>query len=209
MMKVVLFNGSPNAAGCTYTALSEVESVLNECGIETEMFQLGRKPVRGCIGCNGCRKTDGRCVFNDDVVNKALEVAKTGDGFIFGTPVYYASANGAMLALMDRMFYAGGKYFRGKPGACVTSARRAGTTATLDQMNKYMMISNMPVVSSSYWNMVHGNTPEEVLQDLEGLQIMRNLGRNMAWLLKCIEAGKAAGIEEPERESGARTNFIR
>ena len=208
-MKVVLFNGSPKPFGCTFTALSEVAKALNESGVETEIFQLGKDPIRGCIGCGACAKLDGQCVFNDEVVNKALKAAAGADGFVFGSPVYYASANGAMLALMDRMFYAGGKYFQGKPGTCVASARRAGTTSTLDQMNKYLQFANMPVVSSNYWNMVHGNTPDEVKQDLEGLQIMRNLGRNMAWLLKCIEAGKAAGIEPPIRESKIKTNFIR
>lgn len=208
-MKVVLFNGSPKANGCTFTALSEIEKVLNENGIETEIFQLGNKPIRGCAGCGACRKLNGKCVFDDDIVNEALKVAATADGFVFGSPVYYASANGAFVSLLDRMYYAGAEYFRGKPGACIASARRAGTTATLDVLHKYLQFAAMPVVTSTYWNMVHGNTPDEVKQDLEGMQIMRNLGRNMAWLLKCIEAGKAAGIMMPERETAAKTNFIR
>lgn len=208
-MKVLLVNGSPHARGCTYTALAEVEKSLNSCGIETEIFQLGKAPVRGCIACGGCAKTDGCCIFDDDAVNRGIEAAKEADGFVFGSPVYYASVNGSMLALMDRMFYAGGKHFAYKPAACVASARRAGTTATLEQLEKYLQISNMPVVSSQYWNMVHGNTPEEVAKDLEGLQIMRTLGKNMAWLLKCIEAGKAAGIKRPQAEAKIMTNFIR
>lgn len=208
-MKVVLFNGSPKSEGCTFTALSEVAKILNENGIETEIFQLGNKPIRGCIGCGACSKLDGQCVFDDDVVNEALKAAATADGFVFGSPVYYASANGAMISLMDRMFYAGGRYFIGKPGACVVSARRAGTTASLDVLHKYLQFAGMPIATSSYWNMVHGNTPDEVRKDLEGMQIMRNLGRNLAWLLQCIEAGKAAGIKAPERENKERTNFIR
>ncbi|WP_343208180.1 flavodoxin family protein [Anaerolentibacter hominis] len=207
-MKVLLVNGSPHSKGCTYTALCEVEKELKKAGIDTEIFHIGDKPIAGCIGCAGCASGQHRCII-DDVVNRFLEKAEEADGFIFGSPVYYASANGAMIAFMDRIFYAGSKIFAYKPGACVVSARRAGTTATLDQMNKYLSFSRMPVVSSQYWNMVHGNRPEEVKQDLEGLQIMRVLGRNMAWLLKCIEAGKQAGIPMPEEELKARTNFIR
>jgi multimeric flavodoxin WrbA len=207
-MKVLLINGSPHARGCTYTALAEAEKALKEEGIETEIVSIGTAPIRGCIACGKCRQLENRCVFDDDIVNRIIKKAEDADGFIFGSPVYYASANGAMTALMDRLFYAG-KVFAHKPGACVVSARRAGTTAALDQLNKYLMISGMPVVSSQYWNMVHGNTPEEVAQDLEGLQIMRTLGRNMAWLLKSIEAGRQAGIEPPVPEAFERTNFIR
>ncbi len=206
-MKVLLINGSPNKTGCTFTALSEVEGELKNAGIETEIFHIGNKPIRGCIGCNKCNKSNA-CIFDDDVVNKALELSKSADGFVIGSPVYYAGANGSLTAMLDRFFYAGNAY-KYKPGAAVVSARRAGTTATLDQLNKYFLISQMPVVSSQYWNMVHGNSPEEVKQDLEGLQIMRTLGRNMAWLLKCIEAGKNAGLELPEAEKRIATNFIR
>ncbi len=208
-MKVLLINGSPNESGCTYTALCEAAGALEREGIETEIFQMGKQPVRGCIGCGGCaRKGDGRCVFGDDAVNRALEKAETADGYIIGSPVYFASANGSLIAMLDRMFYAG-KCFSYKPAAAVVSARRAGTTASLDEIGKYFSIRNMPVVSSKYWTMVHGNTPEEVRQDLEGMQNMRVLGRNMAWLLKCLEAGKQAGIAIPEPETPVKTNFIR
>lgn len=207
-MKVLLFNGSPNQKGCTFTALSEAAAVLNQEGIETEIIQAGNKALRDCIGCGGCGKT-GHCVFDDDDVNKWIDMAKEADGFIFGCPVYYAHPSGRLLSLMDRMFYAGGGNFARKPAAAVVSARRAGTTASLDAINKHFMINQMPVVSSTYWNMVHGNRPEEVLQDEEGLQVMRNLARNMAWLVKCIEIGKRNGVKAPEAEKGHRTNFIR
>lgn len=206
-MKVLLINGSPNKNGCTYTALAEIEKELNKENIETEIFHIGTNPIRGCIGCGKCN--NNRCIFNDDIVNEALEKCENIDGFIVGSPVYYASANGALISLLDRMFYAGGRLLKYKPAAAIASARRAGTTATIDQLNKYFTISNMPIVSSQYWNMVHGNTPDEVKQDLEGLQIMRVLGSNMAWLLKCIEAGKEKGINIPNQEPRVRTNFIR
>ena len=206
-MKVLLINGSPHEKGCTYTALSEIAGVLNENGIDTEIFQVGSDPIRGCVGCGGCAGKN-RCVFQDQV-NVALDKAAEADGFIFGSPVHYASAGGAITSFLDRMFFAGKENMVYKPGATVVSCRRAGSTATLDQLNKYFTISSMPLVGSSYWNMVHGNTPEEVLQDKEGLQTMRNLARNMAWLLHCIEAGKKAGISVPQPESGSTTNFIR
>lgn len=209
-MKVLLFNGSPNAKGCTYTALKEVAGVLESEGIETEIFQIGNKAVRGCIGCGQCSKNpEHHCAFNDDVVNAAIDKVKDADGFVFGTPVHFAGASGFITSFMDRIFYAAGSYFTFKPGACIASARRAGTTATLDQLTKYLGIRNMPVVSSSYWNMVHGNQPDDVKQDLEGIQIMQNLGQNMAWLLKCIETGKQNGIDPPQTITGAKTNFIR
>ena len=208
-MRVLLVNGSPNARGCTYTALREVADALERCGVEAELLHIGTKPIRGCTGCGKCRENGGKCIFADDVVNGAIEKAKMCDGFILGSPVYYASPNGAMLAFLDRLFYAGGGALRRKPGAAVVSARRAGTTASLDALNKYFTINEMPVVSSRYWNMVHGNTPDEVRQDLEGMQVMRVLGHNMAWLLRCIEAGRAAGVTPPEPEAPARTNFIR
>lgn len=207
--KVLLINGSPNERGCTYTALAEAAKTLEECGVKTELFQLGKKPVQGCIACGKCGEL-GKCVFDGDGVNRLLEAAETADGFLLGSPVYYASPNGAVLALMDRAFYAGSRYFAHKPAACVVSARRAGTTASLDVLTKYFSINQMPLVSSQYWCMVHGNTPEEVLRDEEGLQVMRTLGRNMAWLLHCIEAGREAGFEPPAREEPrASTNFIR
>jgi len=208
-MKVLLINGSPKAKGCTYTALCEVAGALEKENIETEIFHVGNKPIRGCMACGGCSgDNSGKCVYDDDTVNIALEKAKTADGFVFGSPVHYAAASGQITAFLDRFFYAG-KGFPYKPGAAIVSCRRGGSTAAFEQLNKYFTISNMPVVSSQYWNMVHGNTPEEVRQDLEGMQTMRVLGKNMAWLLKCIQAGKEAGVKLPEMESKARTNFIR
>ena len=206
-MNVLLINGSPHKNGCTNAALTEMAKVLNEAGIETTIFHIGSAPVGGCVGCGGCAGKN-RCVFQDQV-NVALDKAAEADGFIFGSPVHYASAGGAITSFLDRMFFAGKENMVYKPGAAVVSCRRAGSTATLDQLNKYFTISSMPLVGSSYWNMVHGNTPEEVLQDKEGLQTMRNLARNMAWLLHCIEAGKKAGISVPQPESGSTTNFIR
>lgn len=209
-MKVLLLNGSTRKDGCVFTALSEVASVLNEEGIETEILQMGTNPIYDCMGCDFCqREGAGRCVFEEDMVNDWLEKAKTADGFIFGSPVYYAHPTGQFLALLDRMFYAGIEHFLHKPGAAVISARRAGTTASQDVLNKYFTDACMPVVSSTYWNMVHGRTPEEVKQDLEGLQTMRNLGRNMAWMLRCIEAGKEKGIIPPQMQTEHWTNFIR
>ncbi len=205
-MKVLLINGSPNAHGCTETALHEVEKTLQEAGLETELFWLGPDPVSGCMACGGCR--EGRCVL-DDVVNAALERAKLADAYVFGSPVHYAAASGSITAFLDRFFYASGGMHWYKPGAAVVSCRRGGSTAALDQLNKYFTISQMPVVSSQYWNMVHGNTPEEVRADAEGMQIMRTLGRNMAWLLQCIDAGRRAGIEPSCPEKRVSTNFIR
>ncbi|MHB1393987.1 MAG: flavodoxin family protein [Clostridia bacterium] len=208
-MKVLLINGSPKAKGCTYTALCEVAKELEKENIETEIFHVGNKPIRGCMACGGCsRDNSGKCSFEDDTVNIALEKAETADGFIFGSPVHYAAASGQITSFLDRFFYSGNS-FQYKPGAAIVSCRRGGSTAALEQLNKYFTISNMPVVSSQYWNMVHGNTPEEVKQDLEGMQTMRVLGKNMAWLLKSIQAGKEAGVNLPEKELRARTNFIR
>lgn len=207
MMKVLLLNGSPHPHGCTYTALSEVAGALEKNGIETEIFQIGNQPVSGCVACGGCLKT-GKCVISDGV-NDFVEKAKSADGFVFASPVYYASASGQISSFLDRAFYGKSAIFEGKPGAAVVSCRRAGSTASLDQLNKYFTISGMPVVSSRYWNMVHGNTPEEVVQDKEGMQVMRTLGNNMAWLLKCIELGKGQGVSFPEKEPAQKTNFIR
>ena len=206
-MKILVVNGSPHANGCTYTALCEVAAALEAEGMETEMIQVGTKPVSGCLGCGACIKT-GKCVI-DDVVNEFIEKAKEADGFVFGSPVHYAGASGAITSFMDRAFYGKSAIYENKPAAAIVSCRRGGATAAFEQLNKYFTISNMPIVSSQYWNMVHGNTPEQVRQDLEGLQTMRTLGKNMAWLLKCIEAGKAAGIAKPEREAKVATNFIR
>lgn len=201
-MKVLLINGSPHQSGCTYTALSEVAGVLNQEGIRTEILQLGSKPMQGCIACGRCKDT-GRCAFND-LVNVALEKMEHSDGLIIGSPVYYAAPNGALISMLNRMFYAG-KCFAHKPGAAVVSARRAGTTSSLNVLNEYFTISQMPVVSSQYWNMVHGMTPDEVRQDLEGLQIMRTLGHNMAWMLKSL---KQADVTHAPEEPRQRTNFI-
>ena len=206
-MKVLLINGSPNEKGCTYTALSEVAATLNENGVETEIASIGKRPIRGCIGCGGCTGKR-RCVFGDDIVNSMIEKMEQADGLIIGSPVYFASPNGNLMSMLDRFFYAGG-CFAHKPAAAVASARRAGTTVTLDDLNKYFGIRQMPVVSSTYWNMVHGSKPEDVKKDEEGLQTMRNLGKNMAWLLKCIATGKENGVEPPMSENTNRTNFIR
>lgn len=208
-MKVLLINGSPHDKGCTFTALSEIKKTLESENIEAEIFHIGTNPVRGCIGCGGCAKNNGKCVFNDDVVNEIIEKAKTSDAFVFGSPVHYASPAGALCAVLDRAFYAGSAAFKYKPGAAIVSCRRSGTTAALDCLNKYFTISNMPVVSSCYWNMVHGSKPEDVLKDEEGLQIMRGIGKNMAWLLKCIELGEKNGISHPQPEAKIRTNFIK
>ena len=209
-MKVLLLNGSSNKNGCTFTALSEVASTLNQEGVETEIFQLGNCEIRDCCGCGACRKGLGKCVFEDGLVNEFIEKAKTSDGFVFGTPVYYAHPSGRILSFLDRAFYAGGYVFAYKPGAAIASARRSGTTASFDVLNKYFTICNMPVVSSFYWNNIHGKLADDAKQDLEGLQTMRALGRNMAWLLKCIESGKNNGINRPEQiEDRIYTNFIK
>jgi len=206
-MKVLLINGSPKKNGNTAAALQEMQNVFAEEAIETELLHLGTDPVRDCIACGGCRS--GKCVFDDDIVNRLVEKAAEADGFVFGTPVYYAHPSGRIQSVLDRAFYCGGGAFRRKPGAALAVARRAGTTASVDVLNKYFTISEMPVVSSSYWNVAHGGRPGEVTEDKEGIQTVRNLARNMAWLLRCIEAGKAAGIEPPQNEYGNVTNFIR
>lgn len=206
-MKVLLINCSPHAHGCTYTALKEIADTLESCGVEAEILQVGTAPIQSCTACRGCKQTH-RCVY-DDMVNVILDKMQHMDGMIIGSPVHYASPSGTAIALMDRVFYAGGSTLHHKPGAAIVSARRAGTTAALDVLNKYILYAQMPLVTSRYWNMVHGNTAEEVKQDAEGMQIMRVLGRNMAWLLKCIEAGRQAGILYPESETGIYTNFIR
>ena len=210
-MKVLLVNGSPHPKGCTYTALEEVAKTLNNEGIETQIFHIGTEPLSGCIACKTCAKT-GRCTFSD-TVNDFLELAKDVDGFVFGSPVHYAAAGGAITSFMNRAFYTDmqshKQSFYLKPAAAVVSARRAGTTTTIDQLNKFFTISEMPVISSRYWNMVHGATPEDVKKDLEGLQTMRVLARNMAWFLRCKEAGNKAGVQLPEREESIFTNFIR
>ncbi|MDE6881385.1 MAG: flavodoxin family protein [Oscillospiraceae bacterium] len=204
---VLLLNGSPHQYGCTHTALSEVAGALESCGVETEIFWLGKDPLAGCLGCGACGRL-GKCVL-DDVGNAAAEKARACDGLGVGSPVHYAAASGQITSALDRLFRSAGGALRLKPAAAVASARRAGTTATLDQLHKYFTISQMPVVSSRYWNMVHGNTPEEVRRDEEGMAVMRTLGRNMAWLLQSIQAGREAGLTPPEEEPPVKTNFIR
>ncbi len=205
-MKVLLVNGSSRPNGCTGTALEEAARALREEGIETETVFIGNEALPDCIACRKCRTT-GRCVF-DDAVNQFVEKARAADGFIFGSPVYYAHPSGRLLSFMDRAFYSGGSSFQYKPAAAVLSARRAGTTASFDVINKHFTIASMPVVSSTYWNHVYGNEPEEVNGDKEGLMTMYNLGKNMAWLLRCIELGKQNGAPHPENEK-IFTNFIR
>lgn len=205
-MKVLLINGSPNSKGCTYTALEEVSTTLNKEGIETEIIHVGNKDIRGCIACRQC-KTTGKCVF-DDMVNEVAQKFKKCDGLVIGSPVYYASANGTLISFIDRLFYSMTEDKTMKVGAAVVSCRRGGNTATFDEINKYFTISGMPVASSQYWNMVHGNSAEEVKKDLEGMQVMRVLGKNMAFLIKSIQLGKEHfGL--PEKEERIFTNFIR
>lgn len=208
-MNVILVNGSPHKNGCTNRALTEVSAALAEQGVESDIFWIGTKPLAGCIACRQCTST-GRCMFNDRV-NEFLEIASSYDGFVFGSPVYFAGMAGAMKCFMDRAFYADhSNAFYLKPAAAVASARRAGTTATWDEFNKYFGIKQMITVGSQYWNMVHGSKPEDVEQDAEGLQTMRTLGRNMAYVLRSLEAGRAAGVALPEVEPVHQwTNFIR
>ena len=207
-MKVLMINGSPHKKGCTFTALSEIADTLTMEGIESEILHLGTDPIRDCIACGKCSELGGKCVFDDDMVNEIITKAEQADAFIFGSPVYYAHPSGRILSALDRVFYAGSKAFAFKPAASIVSARRGGTTASVDVLNKYFTINQMPVVASTYWNMVHGNKPEEVKQDLEGLQTMRNIASNMAWLLRCIEAGREKGITTPENQK-VQTSFIR
>lgn len=207
-MNVLLFNGSTRKDGCTYLALSEIAKTLEQEGIGTEILQLGAQPVWDCIGCNHCQST-GRCVFEEDVVNSWLEKAAEADGYVFGSPVYFAHPSGHLLSVMDRMFMAGGEIFAHKPAAAVVTARRAGTTASLDAIQKHFTDAEMPIVSSTYWNMVFGPAPELVERDQEGLQTMRNLAKNMAWMLRCIAAGKEKGILPPAAEREHWTNFNR
>ena len=206
-MKVFLVNGSPHQHGCTDRALREVASALEQGGIETELFWIGNRPIGGCIGCGACAKL-GRCAF-DGPVNEFAEKLDSADGFVFGSPVHYAAASGNMTSFLDRLFYSQGRKLAGKPAAVVVSARRGGTTATYDQLLKYPGICQMPIVTSCYWNMVHGQNAEEVEQDKEGLRTMRVLGHNMAYLLHCLAVGRAAGVPLPPTEPPAKTNFIR
>lgn len=204
-MKVLLINGGPHKDGCTNLALEEVANTLNKEGIETQIIWLGNKGIAGCIGCNSCLKNNNKC-FMDDFVNEFIEQVKDTDGFVFGSPVHFASASGTLTSFLDRVFYGRGKMFAGKVCASVVSCRRGGATAAFDQINKYALMSNMYIVGSSYWNQIHGTNKEEAQKDLEGMQTMRNLGKNMAFLLKSIEK---ANLQKPELEFGTKTNFIR
>ena len=209
VMKVLLLNGSPNEKGCTCTALEEIANELTKEGVESEIFHIGTAPIRGCIACNACKRTEsGHCVFDDDVVNRVIDKITECDALVAGSPVYYAGISGQMKALMDRAFYAGEGY-PNKLGASVVSCRRGGGSAAFDQMNHYFTIRSMHIVSSQYWNQVHGFTPDDVRRDLEGLQTMRTLARNMAWLLKCIDAGRKSGVAPPQYEAWEPTHFIR
>lgn len=207
-MKVLMLNGSPKENGNTYAALSEVGKQLELEGIEYEIFNIGSAPIRDCIGCGMCNENG--CIFDDDSVNEFIKKAKEADAFVFGSPVYYAHPSGRILSFLDRAFYSSGKTaFMHKPGAAVAVARRGGTSASFDVLNKYFGISQMPVVGSTYWNSVHGRVPGEAALDEEGMQTMRNLARNLAWMLRCIEAGRAAGVNPPEAERDYQTNYIR
>lgn len=209
-LKVLLVNGSPHKDGCVHTALSEIATTLKAEGVESDIFWVGNQPVAGCIGCGAC--VGKRRCFRDDKVNEFVKIMDEYDGFVFGTPVHYAAASGAMTSFLNRVFMIdeyNGDHFAGKPAAAGATCRRNGATAALDQMNKYMADCNMPIVPSQYWNVVHGNTPDEIRRDIEGLQTMRTLAKNMAWLLKCIATGREHGIEFPAHEQHTMTNFIR
>ena len=205
-MKILMINGSPHEKGTTMRALKEVEAVLNATGIETEIITVGNKKIEGCTGCRACKKT-GKCIYND-IVTETLEKMEYADGIVIGSPVYYASINGTLKCFLDRFFYSG-DCFSHKVGAAVVCARRAGTTAALDIINKYFSISNMVVATSNYWNMVHGANADDAEKDLEGLQTMRVLGKNIAWLVKSFRVAKENGILPPAAEKKIRTNFIR
>lgn len=205
-MKVLMLNGSSHKKGTTYTALTEMGETLEKEGISYEIVSLGADPIRDCIACGGC--SEKGCIFSDDFVNEFIAKLKEADGLVIGSPVYYAHPSGRIQAFLDRVFYSSSKYFAFKPGVSVAVARRGGTSASLDVLNKYFGISNMPIAGSTYWNMVHGANGEDAKKDLEGMQTMRNAARNLAWMLKCFEAGKENGIPLPEIERSYRTNFI-
>jgi len=205
-MKVIMINGSPNKKGCTYTALRECGKSLEINGISTEIINIGKEAVHGCVACFNCFET-GKCVFNDDVCNQICAKMETADGIIVGSPVYFAGPAGALCAVLERMFFSNGAVLKGKPAAAVVSCRRAGSSAAFDRLNKFFAYNHMPIVTSqNSWNVVHGNTPEEVIKDEEGIQTMRVLGKNMAWLLKTKKESK---VPIPEDEEYIETNFIR
>ncbi len=206
-MNVLMINGSPHRAGCTFTALSEVAGQLNKQGIETHIFHIGTAPIRGCDACGKCAKT-GYCAYGEDTVNKAVDLLRQADGLVVGSPVYYAGPSGALCAFLDRLFYGKSAAYAYKPAAAIVNCRRGGATAAFDRLNKYFTISSMVVVTSQYWNMTHGSTPDQVREDLEGMQTMRTLGNNMAWLLKSLAYARDA-VPYPEKEPRVSTNFIR
>jgi multimeric flavodoxin WrbA len=208
-MKILMINGSPDEKGCIAAAFTVISGVLHAESFETEIIQTGKGPVRDCIGCGCCDKLDGQCAFADDVANEILRKARTADGFVFGTPVYYAHPSGRILSLLDRVFRAGGSLFAHKPAFAVASARRAGTIASIDVLNKYFTIDQMPVVSATYWTEIHGSAAADIMKDAEGILTLEHAARNLSWLVKCIDAGKKAGIAVPVNEKNVRTNFIR
>ena len=207
-MKVILFNGSPHAHGCTQSALEAVASTLNAQNIETEILHIGTQAIHDCTACGVCRQGSHACIYQDDCVNEWLAKAQTADAFVFGSPVYYAHPSGALLSAMDRMFYAGSQYFRHKPACAIFTARRAGTTASMDVLNKYFTINQMPVVASTYWNQVYRSADGTATADAEGLQTLHHLGNNLAWLMQCIELGKHNGITAPKQTKTAHTGFL-
>lgn len=204
-MKVLLINGSPRAKGNTFLALTEVVRTLEAEGVEAEIVHIGTRPVQGCVACGKCAET-GRCIFPDELYKTLREKVETADGLIVGSPVYYGGPAGSLCAILDRLFYSSGRFLAYKPAAAVAVCRRGGASATFDRLNKYFTIMNMPVVSSQYWNSVHGRLPGEAAQDLEGMQTMRTLGHNMAWMLRCLHGETA---QRPTPEAPVRTNFIR
>lgn len=212
-MKVMIVNGSSHTNGTTMVAIEEMIEVFNAEKIETEVVQLGGKPMADCLQCNVCQKT-GECVFKDDGVNEFVKKAEDADGFVFATPVYFAHPSGRIFSFLDRVFYSAGseeiyKAFQFKPGAAIAVARRGGCSATIDALNKYFGIAQMPIASSTYWNMTHGLTADEAFKDEEGMQTMSNLARNMVWMMRCFELGKKNGVPYPQTATEACTNFIR
>ncbi len=205
-MKVLMINGSPNEKGCTYTALSEVAGQLNQQGVETQIYHIGSGAIAGCINCGKCAKT-GYCIFNEDGVNECIDLLSQADGLVVGSPVYYAAPTGQICAFLDRLFFLKSHKYAYKPAAAIVNCRRGGASAAYDRLNKYFTISSMPVVPSQYWNSTHGFTPEQIRKDGEGMQTMRTLGRNMAWMLKCFDLAKDQ-VPLPEKEERISTHFI-
>jgi len=207
-MKVILVNGSLHEKGTTGTALEVVSKRLNDNGIETEIFNIGSAPIKDCMACGACKKLEGRCV-NDDLVNRFLEKAETADGFVFGTPVYYSHPSGRLLAFMDRVFYAGGKVLKYKPVYSIAAARRTGSVESVDVLNKHFSITQMPIVTSTYWGEIHGSKGEDIPFDEEGMETILNGADNLAWLLNCIDVAKKKGVNYPNTAKTKRTNFVR